>query len=156
MRYFGFEPIFNDKSTILILGSFPSVKSREEQFYYGNKQNRFWKMLATAFNSDVPTTVEEKREMVLSHGLALWDMVNSCSIKGSMDADIKDYTVADLSKVLSVAPIKKILLNGGKAYEIFAKNYPHMLDIVKKLPSTSSANVRYNQDLWLKELKLDN
>lgn len=112
-------------------------------------------MLATAFNSDVPTTVEEKRDMVLSHGLALWDMVTSCSIKGSMDADIKDYTVADLSKVLSVAPIKKILLNGGKAYEIFAKNYPHMLVFAKKLPSTSSANVRYNQDLWLKELKLD-
>ena len=151
MRFSGFEPVFDGKSKILILGSFPSVISRAENFYYGNKQNRFWGMISVALDCEKPTTVEAKRELVLSHGIALWDIVTECKIKGSMDADIKDYVVADLYKVLNHAPIQKILLNGGKAYEIFVKHYPALVDIAKKMPSTSSANVRYREDQWLKE-----
>ena len=153
MRFEGFEPVFDSISEILILGSFPSVKSRAENFYYGNRQNRFWAMLATAFDCEVPTSVPEKRALVLTHKLALWDIVTSCSIKGSMDADIRDYEVADLHVVMNGANIKKILLNGSKAYEIFIKHYPELGGIAKKMPSTSSANVRYDREVWLKELR---
>ncbi|MCH5164039.1 MAG: DNA-deoxyinosine glycosylase [Clostridiales bacterium] len=151
MRFSGFEPVFDGKSKILILGSFPSVISRAENFYYGNKQNRFWGMLSKALGCEKPTTVEEKCELVLKNGIALWDIVTECEIKGSMDADIKDYVVADLYKVINHAPIQKILLNGGKAFEIFARHYPELINIAKKMPSTSSANVRYDQAEWLKE-----
>ena len=151
MRFSGFEPVFDGKSKILILGSFPSVISRAGSFYYGNKQNRFWNMLSIALGCEKPITVLDKRELVLGHGIALWDIVAECEIKGSMDADIKDYVVADLYKILDHAPIQKILLNGGKAYEIFVKTYPELVAKAKKMPSTSSANVRYDQAMWLKE-----
>lgn len=153
MRAQGFLPVFDGNSTILILGSFPSVISRKVEFYYGNKQNRFWKMLASAFEVPLPETVDAKRELVLSRGIALWDIVTSCEIEGSMDADIKDYTVADLGIVLGAAPIKKILLNGAKAYGIFADNYPELVGLAKRMPSTSSANVGFSYDVWLEELK---
>lgn len=152
MRFSGFEPVFDCSSKILILGSFPSVKSREEGFYYGNKQNRFWDVLATAYGQKKPTNVEDKSKMLLDNGIALWDIVTECDIVGSMDTDIKDYTVADLSIVLLYADIKKILLNGKKAYEIFCENYPKYICIAKKMPSTSSANVRFDKVEWLKEL----
>lgn len=151
-RSIGFEPVFNDKSRILILGSFPSVLSRKGGFYYGNKQNRFWSMLASAFDCDMPVTNDQKRELVLSRGIALWDIVTDCEIKGSMDADIKNYEVADLYKILNIADIEKIVLNGSKAYEIFSARYPELLDKAIKMPSTSSANVRYDKSKWLKEL----
>ncbi len=148
----GFEPVFNRESKILILGSFPSVLSRKGGFYYGNNQNRFWKVLAAFFGCEIPVTNEQKRELVLKHGIALWDIVTECEIKGSMDANIKNYAVADLSEVLNHADIKKILLNGAKAYEIFSAHYPRLLDIAVKMPSTSSANVRFDINKWLKEL----
>ncbi len=151
-RSVGFEPVFNRESRILILGSFPSVLSRKGGFYYGNKQNRFWKVLAAAFGCEIPITNEQKRELVLSHGIALWDIVTECEIKGSMDANIKNYAVADLNEVLFNADIKKILLNGAKAYEIFSARYPRLLNIAVKMPSTSSANVRFDINKWLKEL----
>ncbi len=151
-RSVGFEPVFNRESRILILGSFPSVLSRKGGFYYGNKQNRFWSVLAAAFGCEIPITNEQKRELVLSHGIALWDIVTECEIKGSMDANIKNYAVADLNEVLFNADIKKILLNGAKAYEIFSARYPRLLNIAVKMPSTSSANVRFDINKWLKEL----
>ena len=127
--------------------------SRKGGFYYGNKQNRFWSVLACAFNCEKPVTNEEKRDLVLRHGIALWDIVTECEIKGSMDADIKNHVVADLYTVLSQTKIRKILLNGSKAYEIFCANYPRLMGMAKKMPSTSSANVRFDMNEWIKELK---
>lgn len=150
----GFEPVFDANSKILILGSFPSVLSRKGGFYYGNKQNRFWTMLASAFGCEKPNTNEEKRELALSHGIALWDIVTECEIKGSMDADIKNYAVADLTRVLNASRIEKILLNGARAYEIFCAHYKELINIAKRMPSTSSANVRFDMEKWIKELLL--
>ena len=117
----GFEPVFDKNSRVLILGSFPSVKSRKVEFYYGNRQNRFWKILCGFFGEAVPESTEEKIALLLRHNVALWDIVTECEIEGSSDASIKNYKVAELDKVLSVSPIKLIILNGGKSFEIFKK-----------------------------------
>lgn len=121
MIYKGFLPFFDENSEILILGSFPSVISRETNFYYGNKQNRFWKILAEAFGEPAPETIGEKQALLKNHKIALWDVVAECEITGSLDSTIKNYKVADLQKVLDKANVKKIILNGGKAKEIFLK-----------------------------------
>lgn len=112
MIYKGFLPFFDENSEILILGSFPSVISRETNFYYGNKQNRFWKVLAEAFGEPAPETIGEKQALLKNHKIALWDVVAECEITGSLDSTIKNYKVADLQKVLDKAKIKKIILNG--------------------------------------------
>lgn len=122
MIYKGFLPFFDENSEILILGSFPSVISRETNFYYGNKQNRFWKVLAEAFGEPAPETIGEKQALLKNHKIALWDVVAECEITGSLDSTIKNYKVADLRQVLDKANVKKIILNGGKAKEIFLKN----------------------------------
>ena len=140
-------------SEILILGSFPSVISRETNFYYGNKQNRFWKILAEAFGETTPETISEKQALLTLHKIALWDVVQECEIKGSLDNTIKNFVVADLNEVLHCANIKKIILNGGKAKEIFVKNYPHLVDIAVFLPSTSPLNTRLDKSVWLNALK---
>ena len=148
----GFEPVFDRNSKVLILGSFPSVMSRKTEFYYGNPQNRFWGMLSSVLDVRF-SSVETKRSIVLEHKIALWDIVTRCEIKGSMDSDIKNYEVADLSVILENARIEKILCNGAKAYEIFCKAYGELKGIAKKMPSTSSANIRYDQNVWSEELK---
>lgn len=149
MKFKGFEPCFNSDAEILVLGSFPSVKSRENAFYYGNPQNRFWRLTAEIFGVDIPLTVDEKKEFLYAHKIALWDIVTECKITGSMDSNIKDYSVADLSEVLNNAPIKKIILNGGKAAEIFKKFYPSIKTTAYRLPSTSPANTRFDKKLWI-------
>ena len=149
-KYSGFPPLFDNNSRILILGSFPSVKSREQHFYYGNKQNRFWQTLNKAFGTSAET-VEEKKQLCLQHGIALWDIVTFCEIHGSMDTDIKNYQLADLSQVLSRAPIQKILCNGTKAHQLTLSAYFGEVPVVK-LPSTSPANVRFDQQAWLTAL----
>ncbi len=140
-------------SEILILGSFPSVISRETNFYYGNKQNRFWKILAEAFGEPAPETISDKQALLTLHKIALWDVVAECEITGSLDSTIKNYKVADLRQVLDKANVKKIILNGGKAKEIFVKNYPHLVDIAVFLPSTSPLNTRFDKTIWLNALK---
>ena len=110
MIYKGFLPFFDEDSEILILGSFPSVISRETNFYYGNKQNRFWKILSEAFGEPAPETIGEKQVLLKNHKIALWDVVAECEITGSLDSTIKNYKVADLQKVLDNAKIKKIIL----------------------------------------------
>lgn len=155
MIFKGFQPFFNVDSEILILGSFPSVISRETNFYYGNKQNRFWKILAEAFGEPAPETISEKQTLLTLHKIALWDVVSECEIKGSLDNTIKNFVVADLSEVLRYASIKKIILNGGKAKEIFVKNYPHLVDIAVFLPSTSPLNTRFDKTIWLNALKTE-
>ena len=140
-----FEPVFNKDSKILILGSFPSVKSRENNFYYGHPQNRFWKVLAGVLKKDVPQTIEEKKAFLLEHRIAVWDVIESCTIIGSSDSSIKDVVVNDFSKVLENSEIKTIYVNGGKAYELYHKYAEKQTGIqAVKLPSTSPANAAWN------------
>lgn len=140
-----FEPVFNKDSKILILGSFPSVKSRETNFYYGHPQNRFWKVLAGVLRKSVPQTIEEKKALLLTHHIAVWDVIESCTIIGSSDSSIKDVVVNDFSKVLENSEIKTIYVNGGKAYELYHKYAEKQTGIqAVKLPSTSPANAAWN------------
>ena len=153
-----FEPIFDDKSRILILGTLPSVKSREGNFYYHHPQNRFWKVLAQICNVQPPTTIAEKKAMLLANGIAIWDVVQSCDIIGSSDSSIKNVTPADLSVILKKAPVKTIFLNGGKAWELYQKYCKEMTELpAVKLPSTSPANAAWSLEklvtVWKEELQ---
>ena len=105
----GFEPFCHINSKILILGSFPSVKSRKVEFYYGNPQNRFWSTVSEFFGEETPVTVDDKKNFLLKHDIALWDMVTECEIKGSMDSEIKNYKVADIKNLLQKFKIKYII-----------------------------------------------
>lgn len=149
-QFTGFPPLFDHNSKILILGSFPSVKSRSQQFYYGNAQNRFWKTLCKAFGGTVQT-IDDKKLLCLKNGIALWDIVVACDIRGSMDSDIKNYVLADLSEVLQNCHIQKILCNGAKAYELTQRAYNGQIPVIK-MPSTSPANVSFDESVWLKQL----
>lgn len=142
-----FDPIYNRESKILILGSFPSVKSRENNFYYGHPQNRYWKVLASVLNADVPETPEEKTKMLLDNNIAIWDVIHSCSIIGSSDTSIKDVIVNDFSEILDNSKVKTIYVNGGKAYELYHR-YAEKVTGIKaiKLPSTSPANAAWKLD----------
>lgn len=142
-----FEPIYNKNSKILILGSFPSVKSRENNFYYGHPQNRFWKVIAQVTDSPVPETIEEKKNLLLNHHIAIWDVIASCTIQGSSDTSIKDVIVNDFSEILRNSSIQQIYVNGGKAYELYhkyAEKNTNMSAI--KLPSTSPANAAWSME----------
>lgn len=138
-------PVFDEHSRILILGSFPSVKSREEMFFYGHPQNRFWKVLAAVLECPVPGTVEEKKKMLLSNGVALWDVIASCEITGSADSSIRNVIPNDLRPILERANIEAIFVN-GKTSEKYYKKY--LQDTVGRkaqcLPSTSPANAAWS------------
>ena len=116
-----FEPIYNEDSEILILGTLPSVKSRENNFYYGHKQNRFWKLLAKLCEEETPQTVDEKTAMLLRHHIAIWDVIQSCDIKGSSDSSIKNVTPTDLKQILDHCQIRQIYANGNKAGALYKK-----------------------------------
>lgn len=149
-----FDPVYDADSKILILGSFPSVKSRENNFFYGHPQNRFWKVMASVLDTEVPTTIEEKKEMLLSHHVAVWDVIASCSIQGSSDTSIKDVVVNDFSKILEHSSVERIYVNGGKAYELYHKYAEKMTGIkATKLPSTSPANAAWNLEKLCKTWK---
>lgn len=139
------EPVYNKQSRVLILGSFPSVKSRENQFFYGHPQNRFWKVLAKIYKADIPVTNEEKRNFLLNNRIAVWDVIHSCEIIGSSDSSIKDVTANDLSIILDNANINYIYVNGKKAEEMYKKYiYPDTKIKAICLPSTSPANAAWN------------
>ena len=144
----GFLPFFQKNSKVLILGSFPSVKSRAYGFYYGNRQNRFWKMLYSFFGEEYTEEVDARKDLLARHRIALWDVVQSCRIVGSADATIRDYTVADIGLLLASAPITHILLNGKLAYSVFVKHFPATDADCRLMPSTSPANVRYDEGVW--------
>ena len=108
-------PLYDENSKVLILGSFPSVKSREAQFFYGHPQNRFWKVMAAVFYERVPDTVSEKRDFLLRNHVALWDVIHSCEIAGSSDSSIKNVTPNDLSIILDAAHIERVFVNGKTA-----------------------------------------
>ena len=138
-------PVYDSDSRILILGSFPSVKSREQQFFYGHKQNRFWRVMAQVLDCAVPEDIAQKRVMLLSHHVAVWDVIASCEITGSSDASIRDVRPNDLSQILSQADIRAIYANGSKAYQLYQKYiYPANGLEIKLLPSTSPANAGYS------------
>ena len=145
-----FKPIFDENSKILILGSFPSVVSRKFGFYYANPQNRFWPTLAAVLDEATPKTVEDKRSLVLRHGIALWDTIGSCEIAGSSDASITNVVPNDLRVILETADIQAIFCNGGTSYASYNKYCRAMTGReAAKLPSTSPANARWTQDKLL-------
>ncbi len=145
-----FPPVFNTEAKVLILGSFPSVQSREQQFYYGHPQNRFWPLLARICQEELPRTVTEKKALCLRHGLALWDVIKSCEIQGSVDSTIRNAAVNDLRIILDQCDIQQIFVNGATAYRLFEKYQKNSIhrDAVK-LPSTSPANAAWGLErLW--------
>lgn len=145
-----FEPVFDENSKVLILGTFPSVKSRENQFYYGHPQNRFWKVIAGLTESKVPQTIEEKKKLLLEHGIAIWDVIESCDIIGSSDSSIKNVVPADIERVVANSKIQNIYANGGtakKLYEKYSKKKTGR-EIIG-LPSTSPANAAYSLERLL-------
>lgn len=152
-----FEPIFDKNSEILVLGSFPSIKSRENNFYYAHPQNRFWRVVASVYSCPVPSSIEEKKNMLLSNKIAVWDVIRSCEITGSADSTIKSVIPNDLSEILSVADIKKIYANGKTAQSLYNKYIKKNtgVDIIS-LPSTSPANAAYSLEKLIKEWKIIN
>ena len=138
-------PLYDENSRILILGSFPSVKSRETAFFYGHPQNRFWRVLAAVFDCDVPKTVEQKKKLVLDNGLALWDVIGECDVQGSADSTIKNAVPNDLSVILDNADIKMIFANGRTAAKYYNKYTKPITGIdIECLPSTSPANAAWS------------
>ena len=153
-----FPPLYDKDSRILILGSFPSVKSREQMFFYGHPQNRFWKVIANVYDDQVPITIQEKKSLLQRHHIALWDVIKSCDIEGSSDASISGVVANDLSEILTSADIQKIFVNGKTAEKYFNK---YTRDNIKRdaicLPTTSPANAAWNlerlTETWGKLLK---
>ncbi len=145
-------PIYDGKSKILILGSFPSVASREAGFFYGHKQNRFWRVLSELLGSTLPESIDEKKELLLSHGIALWDVIASCEIVGSADSTIKNAVANDLSLILSSADVRAIFVNGKTALKYYDKYLGEKYGREAIcLPSTSPANAAYSLVRLLEE-----
>lgn len=138
-------PLFSEESETLILGSFPSVKSREANFFYGHPQNRFWTVIAEIYGCEKPQTVEEKKKLVLENKLAMWDVIQSCEIEGSADSTISNVTANDLSVILNNSKVDRIFVN-GKTAEKFYNKYTYHKTGVKAicLPSTSPANAAWS------------
>ena len=142
-----FGPLFNEESQILILGSFPSVKSREQNFFYGHPQNRFWKVVAALYGADVPESIEEKKRLILGNGLSLWDSIASCEITGSSDASIRNAKANDISIILDSCDVRAIYCNGRKSHELYKKFIePAAVREAVCLPSTSPANAQWTLD----------
>lgn len=142
-----FEPVYDANSRILILGTFPSVKSRQSDFYYGHPQNRFWKVLAILTREEIPVSIEEKRSLLLRHGIALWDVLQSCDIRGSSDSSIRNAEPTDIKRILEASDIRAIYANGGKAAQLYRKFQQPQLGIpILPLPSTSPANAAWSLD----------
>ena len=138
-------PLYDRQSRTLILGSFPSVKSREAQFFYGHPQNRFWKVLAAVFGCPMPQTVPEKRAMLHAHHIALWDVIGSCDIEGSADSSIKNAVPNDLTPIFTTADIRNIYCNGAISHKLYQKHLARQTGRnATKLPSTSPANAAWS------------
>ena len=148
LKLHNIDPVYSSDSKILILGSFPSVKSRESQFFYAHPQNRFWKVLTALYAPDGGVeldTVDKKREFLLMNKIAVWDVIQSCEITGSSDSSIKNVKVNDIEMILSAADIKAIFSNGATSYNLYMKYCADKLGRPSlKLPSTSPANAAYS------------
>lgn len=143
-----FLPVYNEESRILILGSFPSVKSRENQFYYGHPQNRFWKVMGALFDEPEPLGIEGRTAFLYAHGIALWDVLSSCAIVGASDASIVDPVANDLSRIAEAAPLEAVFTTGSKATALYRRfGAPQLPGLAHTgLPSTSPANARMRLD----------
>ena len=142
-----FAPVYSENSRALILGTWPSPKSREMAFYYGHPQNRFWPMMAALTGEPVPARedIEAKKGIILRHGLALWDTLESCTITGASDASIRDVVPNDTASLLAKAPIEAVFCNGATAHRIYTKYLLPVSGIpAVKLPSTSPANAAWS------------
>ena len=147
-----FKPVYDENSRILILGTLPSVKSRENNFYYGHKQNRFWKLLAYLLDEPVPETIDEKKYMLFKNHIAIWDVIQSCDIKGSSDSSIKNVVPSDLEKIILNTKITHIFANGATARKLYEKHHEKKLGIkIEALPSTSPANAAYSLERLINE-----
>lgn len=150
-----FKPLYDKDSKILILGSFPSVKSREQNFYYGHPQNRFWKVIAKIYDEDTPITVEDKKLFLHKNHIALWDSIQSCEITGSADSSITNVKPNDINNLLNNTSIKNICCNGKTSYKIYDKYiFPQTHIKAICLPSTSPANAVYTLDKLIGEWKI--
>ena len=135
------EPVFDAESRVLILGTMPSPKSREVQFYYGHPQNRFWRVLAAVLGEEVPQSVPEKKAMLLRHQIALWDVLAECEITGASDSSIRNPVANDLSVILDHAPVQAVFTTGATAWKLYTRlQKPHTGIEAVRLPSTSPAN----------------
>ena len=146
------EPIYNENSKILILGSFPSVKSREEGFFYGHPRNRFWRVLASIFATDLPVTIEEKKNFLYNNRVAVWDVIGSCDITGSSDSSIRNVVPNNLGRILEQADVQQIYVNGKTAKQLYDKYiYPQIKREAICLPSTSPANAAWSLERLIEE-----
>lgn len=148
MELHNIDPVFDNHSEILILGSFPSVKSREMQFFYGHPQNRFWRVLAALKQEPVPQTIDEKKTFLLRNKIAVWDVIQSCDITGSSDSSIKNVIPNSLSRIFDAAPIRQVYTNGTTAHKLYQK---YIGSDAIQLPSTSPANAAYSLDRLIQE-----
>lgn len=153
-----FAPVYDADSLVLILGTLPSVKSRENHFYYGHKQNRFWKVVADLCGEPVPETIEEKKKMLLAHHIAVWDVIQSCDIRGSSDSSIRNVEPTDIRRILSASQITGIYANGNKAGELYRRYQLPLTGIqAVVLPSTSPANAAWSLEklceAWEKSIR---
>lgn len=140
-------PLYDKDSRILILGSFPSVKSREQNFFYGHPQNRFWPLMARILDEPIPVTIEQKKALVLSHGIAIWDTIYSCDITGSSDSSIRNVVPTDLKSIIEGSQISRIFCNGSSSGRCFGRYQEKSLGRkATVLPSTSPANAAWNLD----------
>ena len=147
-----FGPLYDESSWVLILGSFPSVKSREQNFFYGHPKNRFWKVVSAIFEQPVPQTIEEKKQLILSSGLALWDSIASCEITGSSDSSIRTARANDIRIILDSCNIERIYCNGRKSHELYKKYIePQTGREAVCLPSTSPANAQWTLEKLIEE-----
>ena len=149
------DPTYSEESEILILGSFPSVRSRETGYFYGHPQNRFWKVLAALFNEEVPLGNDEKKAFLLRHHIAVWDVIRECSLSGSSDSSIRDVVPNDLKEIIHHSRISRIYCNGTTAYRLFQKYQKDLSGIkVFLLPSTSAANAAYSLERLKEKWKI--
>ncbi len=150
------NPVFDKNSKILILGSFPSLKSREAGFYYSHKQNRFWKVMEKIFNENIENNIDCKKIFLLKHNIALWDVIKSCDIEGSSDSSIKNICVNDINSILKSSSIKYVFTTGKKAYDLYKKYCFNNTKIdAIYLPSTSSSNIaNYNLEDLISNYKI--
>ncbi len=148
-------PVFDENSKILILGSFPSKKSRDCNFFYGHPQNRFWKVLSKVFSEETPESTETKKQFLISHGIALWDVIACCEISGSSDSSIKNVVPNDITAILDRADIRSIFVN-GKTSEKYYKKYieKKVGRIAVCLPSTSPANAAWSLEKLLEKWQI--
>ncbi len=146
----GFAPIYNEKSRVLILGTYPSPKSFEFGFYYGHAQNRFWPLLAALCNTPCPCTREEKETLLFTHNIALWDVLERCTIQGAADSSIRNETPNNLPLVFNASPIEAVFCNGAAAHRLYQKHFKDLFSqTAHRMPSTSAANAACNLNCLL-------